>query len=440
MPSTHKNTKTALLDKIAQKNARIGVIGLGYVGLPLAVAFAEAGFHVTGIDLDPHKIRALKAGQNYIPDVSDVLLKQMRDSGYLQATSDFSALKKLDAVSICVPTPLRKTRDPDISYIVDVTARIKKFLHRGQVVILESTTYPGTTEELLLPELESTGLKVGRDIFLAFSPERIDPGNAKFGLKNTPKIIGGITADCNDVAVQLYGQIVHKVMAVSSSRSAEMVKLLENTFRAVNIGLVNEIALICDKLGINTWEVIEAAATKPFGFMPFYPGPGLGGHCIPIDPHYLSWKLRTMNYTTRFIELASEINHQMPEYVFQKIQHSLNLRKKSVKGAKVLLLGVAYKKNVSDVRESPAYDLAKLLEGSEASLSYSDPYVATWATDKNTYRSQKLSPALLKKADCVVVLTDHDKFDYAQVVRHARLIVDTRNATKKLSQKNVVRL
>jgi len=435
--SGHKN---ALLEKINRRNARIGVIGLGYVGLPLAVAFAEAGFRVTGIDLDAEKIKALQAGINYIPDVSDILLKQVRHSAYLDATSDFSVLKKLDAVSICVPTPLRKTRDPDISYIVDVTARIKKYLHAGQIIVLESTTYPGTTEELLLPELESTGLKVGRDVFLAFSPERIDPGNAKFGLKNTPKVIGGITADCTEVAVQLYGQIIQKVLPVSTSRSAEMVKLLENTFRAVNIGLVNEIALICDKLGINTWEVIEAAASKPFGFMPFYPGPGLGGHCIPIDPHYLSWKLRTMNYTTRFIELASEINHQMPEYVFQKIQNALNERKKSVKSAKVLLLGVAYKKNVSDVRESPAYELAKRLEENGAILNYSDPYVATWKTDRKTYRSKKLSPKLLKHSDCVVVMTDHDQFNYSEVAKHARLIVDTRNAMKKLPQKNVVRL
>jgi UDP-N-acetyl-D-glucosamine dehydrogenase len=429
-----------LLDKIQARRARIGVIGLGYVGLPLAVGFAEAGFQVTGIDLDPRKVAALKAGKNYIPDISDALVKDLVKRGLLLATDDFRVAKGLDTVSICVPTPLRKSRDPDISYIVHATAELKKTLHKGQLIVLESTTYPGTTEEILLPELSSTGLKVGKDFFLAFSPERIDPGNARFGLKNTPKIVGGLTNACTEASAALYRQVSDKVLTVSSSASAEMVKLLENTFRAVNIGLVNEIAQICDKLKIDAWEVIEAAASKPFGFMPFFPGPGLGGHCIPIDPHYLSWKLRSMNYTTRFIELASEVNHEMPDYVFQKIQSALNERKKSVKDSKILLLGVAYKKNVSDVRESPAYDLARLLNDAGAKLSYSDPHVPTWATDWGSYRSQKLSPKLLKSSDCAVIVTDHQAFDYRQIVNSAALIVDTRNATKGLPMKKVVKL
>jgi UDP-N-acetyl-D-glucosamine dehydrogenase len=432
--------KLPLVDKIYRRQARIGVIGLGYVGLPLAAAFAEGGFPVIGIDVDSQKVKSLQAGKNYIADVDDQAIRTLTKKGRLTATTNFSVIKDLDAVSICVPTPLRKTRDPDISYIVNVTAELKKGLHPGMLIILESTTYPGTTEELVLPELESASMKVGRDFFLAFSPERIDPANPRFGLKNTPKILGGITSRCTQISTLLYRQIIKEVIPVSSSRTAEMVKLLENTFRAVNIGLVNEIALICDKLGINTWEVIEAAASKPFGFMPFYPGPGLGGHCIPVDPHYLSWKLRSMNYTTRFIELASEVNQGMPLYVFQKIQAALNARKKSLKGAKLLLLGVAYKKNVSDTRESPAYDLARLLKDAGAYLSYSDPHVKEWKTDWATYPSQKLSPSVLKKADCVVIVTDHDAFNFSQVVKNARIIVDTRNATKDLPQKKVVRL
>ncbi|HKY64389.1 MAG TPA: nucleotide sugar dehydrogenase [bacterium] len=435
-----QGSQTVLLDKIQGRRARIGVIGLGYVGLPLAVGFAEAGFRVTGIDLDPRKVAALKAGKNYIPDISNALVKDLVKRKLLVATGDFRAARELDTVSICVPTPLRKSRDPDISYIVHATAKLKKNLRRGQLIVLESTTYPGTTEEILLPELSSTGLEVGKDFFLAFSPERIDPGNTRFGLKNTPKIVGGITAACTEVSAALYRQVSDKVLTVSSSASAEMVKILENTFRAVNIGLVNEIAQICDKLKIDAWEVIEAAASKPFGFMPFYPGPGLGGHCIPVDPHYLSWKLRSMNYTTRFIELASEINHEMPDYVFQKIQAALNERKKSVKDAKILLLGVAYKKNVSDVRESPAYDLARRLIEAGAKLSYSDPHVPVWATDWGSFRSQKPSPKLLKGSDCTVIVTDHQAFDYRQVVATAPLIVDTRNATKGLVSKKIVKL
>lgn len=435
-----KKSLDVLLQKIQRRSARIGVIGLGYVGLPLAVAFAEAGFEVTGIDVDPAKVAALKAGRNYIPDIPDRLVRELVRAGKLRATQDFSTARKLDCISICVPTPLRKTRDPDISYIVHATAELKKTLHPGQLIVLESTTYPGTTEEVVLPELQSAKFRPGRDFFLAFSPERIDPGNARFGLKNTPKILGGITPACTEASAALYRHVADKVIPVSSSQTAEMVKLLENTFRAVNIGLVNEIAQICDKLKIDTWEVIDAAASKPFGFMPFYPGPGLGGHCIPVDPHYLSWKLRSMNYTTRFIELASEINQEMPYYVFQKIQSALNERKQPLKGARVLLLGVAYKKNVSDVRESPAYEVAKLLEESGAKLTYSDPHVPQWKTEHATYRSQKLSPATLKACDCTVILTDHQDFDYRKIVAQAPLIVDTRNATRGLPQRKVVRL
>ncbi|MCC7344624.1 MAG: nucleotide sugar dehydrogenase, partial [Deltaproteobacteria bacterium] len=325
-----KNSLDVLMDKIQRRSARVGVIGLGYVGLPLAVAFAEAGFEVIGIDVDPGKVATLKAGRNYIPDIPDRLVRDLVRTGKLKATQDFGFARKLDCLSICVPTPLRKTRDPDISYIVHATEELKKTLRSGQLIVLESTTYPGTTEELVLPQLQSSQFRAGKDFFLAFSPERIDPGNPRFGLKNTPKIIGGITAACTQAGAALYRNVADRVITVSSSQTAEMVKLLENTFRAVNIGLVNEIAQICDKLKINTWEVIDAAASKPFGFMPFYPGPGLGGHCIPVDPHYLSWKLRSMNYTTRFIELASEINQEMPHYVFQKIQSALNERKRAL--------------------------------------------------------------------------------------------------------------
>ena len=409
-------------------------------GLPLAVAFAEAGFRVTGIDVDSKKVEAIRKGKNYIPDIPDSTLRALVQQGRLAATERFSEAKRLDAVSICVPTPLRKTRDPDISYIVHATEALKKTLHRGQLIVLESTTYPGTTEELVLPALASKKFQAGRDFFLAFSPERIDPGNPRFGLKNTPKILGGITPACTEVSSALYRHVSGQVIPVSSAKAAEMVKLLENTFRAVNIGLVNEIAQICHKLKLNTWEVIEAAASKPFGFMPFFPGPGLGGHCIPVDPHYLSWKLRTMNYTTRFIELASEVNHEMPGYVFQLIQAALNRRGKAVKGAKILLLGVAYKKNVSDLRESPAYDLAERLYEAGAELAYSDPHVPEWKTDWATYRSQRLSPYFLKNHACVVIVTDHDAFDYAQIRRYAPLLVDTRNATKGMSGKNLVRL
>ncbi len=435
-----KRPQLSLIDKIIRRKARIGVVGLGYVGLPLAVAFAQAGFSVVGLETDPEKISLLNKGKNYIPDIDDGVVAERVQRGFLKASSQYRELAKLDAVSICVPTPLRKTRDPDISYIVAVTEELKKYLHQDQVIILESTTYPGTTEEVLLPALESTGLKVGKDFFLAFSPERIDPANKSFSLKNTPKVLGGVTESCTQISTLLYRTIIDRIYPVSSTRSAEMVKLLENTFRAVNIGLVNEIAQICDRLNIDTWEIIEAAATKPFGFMPFFPGPGLGGHCIPVDPHYLSWKLKTLNYTTRFIELASEVNQEMPEYVVRKIQTALNEVRKPLKGSKILLLGVAYKKNVSDTRESPAYEVAERLHHAHAVLSYSDPFVAHWKTDWQEYTSQKLTPAMLKKIDCAVLLTDHDDFDISMLARHVPLLVDTRNATRGLPQKNVVKL
>ena len=440
MTRAPKRTKLPIIDKIIRRQAKVGVVGLGYVGLPLAVAFAEHGFKVTGIDIDAGRIASLKKGENYIPDLDDAKVAELVKKKVLRPSDSFNSLKDLDAISICVPTPLRKTRDPDISYIVAVTEEIRSRLHKGQIIVLESTTYPGTTEEILLPELESTGLKVGKDFFLAFSPERIDPANQKYTLKNTPKVMGGITPECTQVATLLYRTIIDQIIPVSSARSAEMVKILENTFRSINIGMVNELAVICDKLGVPTWEVIEAAATKPFGFMPFFPGPGLGGHCIPVDPHYLSWKLKTLNYTTRFIELASEVNQEMPNYVFRKIQSALNEKKKPVKGSKVLLVGVAYKKNVSDTRESPAYDVADLLHEAGAIISYTDPFVPTWNTDWAEYRSKKITPATLKGCDCAVILTDHDEFEMDKLVRHAPLIVDTRNATRGLSQKKVTLL
>ncbi len=350
-----------LQEKIATRSLRAGVIGLGYVGLPLAITFAEAGFHVTGIDVDQQKVDAANRGESYIPDISSSTLQTLLDRKRIDFTSDYAVLKEIDAVSICVPTPLRKTRDPDISYIISVTQQVRAHLHHGQLIVLESTTYPGTTDEVLLPELESTGLNVGVDFFLAFSPERIDPGNRDFDTHNTPKIVGGITPACTELAQAFYGAAIEKVVAVSSTRVAEMVKLLENTFRAVNIGLVNEIAIICEKLSIDVWEVIDAAATKPFGFMRFLPGPGLGGHCIPVDPHYLSWKLKTLDYTARFIELAAEINGSMPHYVVNKIGEALNEQQRSFNGSTVLVLGVAYKRNVGDVRESPALDIISQL-------------------------------------------------------------------------------
>ncbi|GAC1505806.1 MAG: nucleotide sugar dehydrogenase [Ktedonobacteraceae bacterium] len=430
-----------LMEKISSRSLRVAVIGLGYVGLPLATTFTEAGFHVTGIDIDQKKVDQANEGKSYISDVPSEQLQKFIDTGKLTFTTNFSVLADIDAVSICVPTPLRKTREPDVSYIIAATRQVREYLHAGQLIILESTTYPGTTDEVVLPDLESTGLKVGTDFFLAFSPERIDPGNPTFGTKNTPKVVGGITPACTELAQAYYGAAIGTIVPVSSARVAEMTKLLENTFRAVNIGLVNEIAIMCEKLNVNAWEVIDAAATKPFGFMRFQPGPGLGGHCIPVDPHYLSWKLKTLDYNARFIELAADINSSMPHYVVNKIADALNEQRRSLNGATVLVLGVAYKRNVSDVRESPALDIIQSLLGRKTVVLYNDDYVPTLSLHGGrTLHSQPLSSGLLQAADCVVLVTDHNYYDPAWIVREARSIVDTRNMTKGLNDTKIFRL
>jgi UDP-N-acetyl-D-glucosamine dehydrogenase len=429
--------KSQLLDKIASHSLEVAIIGLGYVGLPLATTFAEAGFHVTGIDVDQIKVDLANKGQSYISDIASNALQKLITADKLTFTTDFNALDKADAISICVPTPLRKTREPDISYILSATQQVRAHLHKDQLIILESTTYPGTTDEVLLPELASTGLKVGTDFFLAFSPERIDPGNPHFGTKNTPKVVGGITPLCTEIAQAYYGAAIDQIVPVSSARVAEMTKLLENTFRAVNIGLVNEIAIICEKLNINGWEVIDAAATKPFGFMRFQPGPGLGGHCIPIDPHYLSWKLKTLDYTARFIELATEINSSMPHYVVNKITNALNEQRLSLNGSTVLVLGITYKRNVSDIRESPALDIMQDLLNHKAIVIYNDNYVASLALKQQTLYSQPLSNGLLQAADCVVLITDHSYYDISTIVQGARAVVDTRNMTRGIKDTKI---
>ena len=429
-----------LLEKISSRTLRVAVIGLGYVGLPLATTFAEAGFQVTGIDVDQQKVDQANRGESYIPDISSSVLRALIDAKRLHFTTDFATLVDVDAINICVPTPLRKTRDPDISYIISATQQVRAHLHPGQLIVLESTTYPGTTDEVLLPELESTGLRVGIDFFLAFSPERIDPGNPQFGTHNTPKIVGGITSTCTELAQAFYGAAIEKAVPVSSARVAEMAKLLENTFRAVNIGLVNEIAIICEKLHINVWEVIDAAATKPFGFMRFLPGPGLGGHCIPVDPHYLSWKLKTLDYTARFIELAAEVNSSMPHYVVNKISEALNEQRRSFNGATILVLGVAYKGNVGDVRESPALDIIQALKSRKAVVLYNDEYVPSLILQDQILHSQPLSSGLLQAADCVVIVTDHSYYDVPWIVQEARCIVDTRNITRGHNDEKIFRL
>lgn len=425
-----------LKEKIVRHKAKIGVIGLGYVGLPLAMEFSKAGFDVTGIEIDKDKVRMINRGECYIQDIKQSELEELVKNNRLKATVDFSVLKEMDAVSICVPTPLRKTRDPDISYIISAVEKVAKYLRPGQLVILESTTYPGTTREVILPRLEARNLRVGKDFFLAFSPERVDPGNKIYTIRNTPKIVSGITKKCTSIAVTLYEQIIDEVVPVSTTESAEMVKLLENTFRIVNVGLVNEIALICDRLKLDAWEVIDAAATKPFGFTPFYPGPGLGGHCVPIDPHYLSWKLKTLNFYARFIELAGEINSKMPEFLVSKIDAALNEREKSIKGSKILILGVAYKSNVSDIRESPALDVMKLLKERGGKVVYNDPYVP----QVEGLKSIPLTESSLRNADCVVITTAHSDYDYKQIVKNARLVIDSRNATKGIKSKKIIKL
>jgi len=423
-----------LKQKVASREARIGVVGMGYVGLPLAVEFARVGFRVVGIDVDRSKVDGINAGRSHVEDVPSDLLAGLVEKKLLTVQGDYSACGEMDALFICVPTPLRKTRDPDISYIVSALDEIAARLRPGQLIVLESTTYPGTTEEVLRPRLESGGIRAGKDFFLAFSPERVDPGNAVYQTKNTPKIVGGTTAECSEVAALLYRQAIDTVHTVSSTQAAEMIKLLENTFRAVNIGLVNEIALMCEKLQLDVWEIIDGAATKPFGFMRFYPGPGIGGHCIPLDPHYLSWKLKTLNYSARFIELASEINGHMPEVVVRRAAALLNDQKKSVNGAKIFVLGVAYKKDTGDTRESPALDVIQLFRQQGADVSFHDPFVSEIHLEgSGRAKGTKLSPEALKKADLVVIATDHSAFDYGVVGKHAGVVLDTRNATRGLS-------
>ncbi len=426
--------KDTLANKLDNHTAVIGIFGLGYVGLPLAIEYCQQGFRCIGFEISPRKINMVNSGKSDIGDVSNAQVKSAVSKKLLKATADFSLLKQCDVAAICVPTPLSKTKDPDVSFILHAVEELRKYLHKEMLVILESTTYPGTTEELILPILETTGLKVGKDFYLAFSPERVDPGNATYGTKNTPRVVGGHTPKCQKMAKLFYEKAINHVHLVSSTQAAEMVKLLENTFRSVNIGLVNEVALMCDRLKINAWEIIDAASTKPFGFMPFYPGPGLGGHCIPIDPHYLSWKLKSLNYYSRFIELAGDINSHMPEYVFERVTRLLNKHQKPIKGAHIVVLGVAYKRDISDLRESPAIDCIRLLKKQGAKVQYNDPYapVIKMEEGEKDMRSVTLTPALLKSADLVVVLTDHTCYDYQWIAKNARLIFDTRNATKHI--------
>ncbi len=421
--------KEQLLEKINNKTARVAILGLGYVGLPLAVVFAEAGFKVTGVEPDPRKVQTILNHQSHIKDVPAETIDRLTSNGKLTATTEFSVLQEMDAISICVPTPLRKTGDPDLSFIIDATDKLAQYIHPGMVIVLESTTYPGTTRELLLPRLsQNDNLHAGENFFLAFSPERVDPGRKDWTTHNTPKVVGGITQTCTEVASSWYKQALQTVVPVSSAEVAEMAKLLENTFRMVNIGMVNEMAIMCDRLGIDVWEVIDAAATKPFGFMKFTPGPGLGGHCIPIDPLYLSWKLRALNYTARFIELASEINTNMPRYVVGKVQDALNQQSKPLKGSQVLVLGAAYKPDIDDLRESPALDVMGLLHQKGAIVSYHDPYVPHLQHEGLDYSSVlDLNQAILS-SDCVVIVTNHQCYDYDAILQNARLIVDTRHA------------
>ncbi len=429
--------KQQLIERLQTRNANVAVLGLGYVGLPLAAVFADCGFEVIGIDPDQGKVDIVNSGKSHIKDVPSEQVARLVATGKLAATADFQALEEADAVSICVPTPLRKTGDPDLSYILDATSELANHIHRGMVVVLESTTYPGTTREILLPQLsEISGLNVGEDFFLAFSPERVDPGREDWTTINTPKVIGGITADCTEVAATWYGQALQSVVSVSSAEVAEMAKLLENTFRMINIGLVNEMAIMCDRLGVDIWEVIDAAATKPFGFMKFTPGPGLGGHCIPIDPLYLSWKLRALNYTARFIDLASEINTGMPRHVLGLVQDALNEHSMPLKGSKVLVLGVAYKPDIDDLRESPALDVIGLLDQKGALVSYFDPYIPSLLHEGKKLESESNQITAVQEADCVVIITNHSSYDYEAILENAHLIVDTRNALGKIGRES----
>lgn len=440
------STKETLVKKLRDKNVRVGILGLGYVGLPLAVVFGKAGFHVTGFDPDSRKVDSLSKGVSYIPDVKTEVIADLVNSGHLTATTDFSKLQEMDAVSICVPTPLRQTGDPDMSFIISATDELAQHMHAGMVVVLESTTYPGTTREVLLPKLGTArGLTVGEDWFLAFSPERVDPGREDWTTINTPKVMGGITAACSEVATAWYEGAIQTVHSVSSAEAAEMAKLLENTFRMINIGLVNELAIMCERLGVDVWEVIDAAATKPFGFMKFTPGPGLGGHCIPIDPLYLSWKMKSFNYNARFIELASEINTNMPRYVVSRVMEALNDRGKALNGSKILVLGAAYKPDIDDVRESPALDVIGLLKRKGAKVEYHDPYISHVHHEADGWHMDSIKDADLmnsvKEADGVVIITNHKVYDYKAIVDCAKFVFDSRNATRKfMDAKNVVRL
>jgi len=429
-----------LLDRIKSRTAHIGVIGLGYVGLPLAVEFARQGFHVCGFDVDESKAAQINSGKSYIPDVAEKELADVVKAGCLRATSRMGELANMDVIDICVPTPLRKTKDPDLSYVVKAVEAVAATLKRGQLVILESTTYPGTTDEVVQPMLEAQGLTADEEFFLAFSPERVDPGNQKYHTRNIPKVVGGLGRASTEVAAALYESTVDTVVQVSSTRVAEMVKLLENTFRAVNIGMVNELALMCHKMDIDVWEVIEAAKTKPFGFMPFYPGPGLGGHCIPIDPHYLSWKARQHGFECRFIELAGHVNSSMPDYVVERVAEALNTTKKAINGSRIHILGVAYKRDVNDMRESPALDIIELLAKRGATISYTDPWVPELRTDGHALKSVSLEQGLGERPDCVVICTDHSAFQYDAVVATGVVIVDTRNALKDRTSSNIFRL
>jgi len=439
------STKETLIKNLKDKKARIGILGLGYVGLPLAVVFAEAGFHVTGVDPDSRKADSITKGVSYIPDVATEAVEKLVKSGHLTATTDFSVLQEMDAVSICVPTPLRQTGDPDMSFILSATEELAKYMHKGMVVVLESTTYPGTTREVLLPKLGiECGLEVGEDWFLAFSPERVDPGRQDFTTINTPKVMGGVTEACGEVATAWYEGAIQTIHRVSSAEAAEMAKLLENTFRMINIALVNELAIMCERLGVDVWEVIDAAASKPFGFMKFTPGPGLGGHCIPIDPLYLSWKMKSFHYNARFIELASEINTNMPRYVVSRIMEALNDRGRALKGSKVLVLGAAYKPDIDDVRESPALDVIGLLKKKGAIVDYHDPYIPRIHHETDGWQMDSVQDVMkaVKDSDAVVIITNHKVYDYKAIAESSAFVFDSRNATRDLakSSDNVVRL
>jgi len=430
-----------LIEKIDNRSAKVGVIGLGYVGLPLAMEFVNAGYKVSGIDIDQNKINSLNDGKNYINDVNDEKLNKAVKNGFLKGTSDFSIVEELDTISICVPTPLNKEKNPDISFIVSVMEKIKDYLHPHMIIILESTTYPGSTRELILPYIQNDNLILGKNICLCFSPERIDPGNKTYNTGNTPKIIGGLTPECSDTGKKLYSTIINEVIIVSSPETAEMVKLLENTFRAINIGLANEVAIMCEKLGVNAWEVIDAAATKPFGFMKFTPGPGLGGHCIPIDPYYLSWKLNTLDYDARFIKLAGEINTQMPKHVLSLISSALNKNQKPISGSRVLIVGVSYKKDIDDCRESPALDIIELLKNAGSKVDYFDPFVSSLSFNKIKINSlQTLTSKIINDYDACAIITDHSNIDYKIISESDISIIDTRNVFKNVVKSNIYRL